>query len=62
MVVPSAPVRVPGHRPLAPNVTSVTSVANGKDDNEIIPGAMHRSLGVCLTAEENPGNLSYEIV
>ena len=43
---------VPSQRPLAP---SVTSVANYKDDNEMILGAVHRSPGICLTAEENPG-------
>ena len=53
MVVLPAPVLVPSHRPLAPSVTSVTSVANGKDDNEMVPGAGHRSPDVCLTAEEN---------
>ena len=30
------------------------SVANDKGDNEIILGAVHRSHGICLTAEENP--------
>ena len=38
----------PGLRPLAPSVT------NDIGDNEMIPGAMHRSPGICLTAEENP--------
>ena len=33
---------------------SVTSVANDKGDNEMILGAVHRSPGICLTAEENP--------
>ena len=42
------PVRVPSQRPLAP---SVTSVANNKGDNEIIPGAVLTSY---LTAEKNP--------
>ena len=51
--VPPAPVRVPSQRSLAPSVASVTSVAN-KGDNEMILGAVHRSPGVCLTAEENP--------
>ena len=51
MAVPPDPVRVPIRRPLSPSVPSVT---NDKDDNEIIPGAVHRSLGICLTAEENP--------
>ena len=51
MTVPPAPVRVPNQRPLA----LVMSVANDKGDNEMIPGAVHRSPGICLTAEENPG-------
>ena len=55
MAVPPAPVRVPSQSPLAPSVTSVTSVANDKGDNEMIPGAVHRSLGICITAEENSG-------
>ena len=54
-MVPLALVRVPSQRPLAPSVTSVTLVANDKNDNEMIPGAMHISPGICLTAEENPG-------
>ena len=54
MEVAPAPVWVPSQRPLAPNVTSVTSVANDKGDNEMIPGAMLRSPGICLIAEENP--------
>ena len=40
VAVPPAPVRVPSQSPLSP---SVTSVANDKGDNEIIPGAVHRS-------------------
>ena len=35
------------------SVTSVTSVANDKGDNEMIPGAVDRSPGICLI-EENP--------
>ena len=54
MAVPPAPVRVPSQRPLA---TSVTSVANDKGDNEMILGTVHRSPGICLTAEENPRKL-----
>ena len=50
MVVPSAPVQDPGQRPF---VLNVMSVANDKGDNEMIPGAVHRSPGICLTAEEN---------
>jgi hypothetical protein len=48
------PVRVPSQRPLAPSVASVTSVANDKDDDEMILGAVHISPAICLAAEENP--------
>ena len=51
VTVPPAPVRVPSQRPLAP---SAASVANDKGDNEMILGAVHRSPGIYLTAEENP--------
>ena len=54
MAVPPAPVRVPRQRSLAPSFASVTSVANDKGDNEMTLGAVHRSPGICLTAEENP--------
>ena len=54
MVVPPAPVRVPGQRSIAPSIASVTSVANHKGANEIILGAVHRSPDICVTAEENP--------
>ena len=50
--MPPAPLLVPIQRPLAPSVASVTSVANGKGDNEIILGAVHRSPYIFLTAEE----------
>ena len=46
MAVPPVPVRIIDQRPLAPSVTSATSVANGKGDNEMIPGAVHRSSGI----------------
>ena len=49
----AAPVRVTSQRPLAQSVASFTSVANDKGDNEMILGAVHRSPGICLTAEEN---------
>ena len=55
VAVPPAPARVPTQRPLAPNDTSVTSVANDKGDNEMILGAVHISPGICLTAKENTG-------
>ena len=54
VAVPPAPVWVPSQKPLVPTVASITSVANGKGDNEMIQGAVHRSTGICLTAEENP--------
>ena len=41
-----------GHLPQV--FASVMSVANDKGDNEMILGAVHRSPGICLTAEENP--------
>ena len=47
-------VWVPSQRPLAPSVAVVTLVANDKVDYEMILGAVHRSPGICLTAEENP--------
>ena len=47
-----APVRVPSQRPFA---LSFTTIASDKGDNETIPGAVHKSPGICLTAEENPG-------
>ena len=53
MAVILAPVRVSSQRPLAPSVTSVTSVANDNGDNEMILGAVHRSPGISLIAEEN---------
>jgi len=58
VVVPPAPVWVPSQRPLAPSVMSVTSVASDKGDNKMILRAVHRSLGICLKAEENPRKLS----
>ena len=58
MPVPAVLVRVPSQRPLAPSVASVTSVANDKGDNEMILGAVHRSPGIRLTAEENPQKTS----
>ena len=54
VAVSPALARVPNQRPLAPSVASVTSVVNDKCDYEIILGAVHRSPGICLTAEENP--------
>ena len=57
MAVPPAPVRVPSQRPLTPSVASVTSVSNDKGGNEMIPGTVHRSPGICHTAQENLGKL-----
>ena len=56
VAVLQAPVRVPSQRSIAPSVASVTSVTNDKGDIEMILGAVHRSPGICLTAEENPRN------
>jgi hypothetical protein len=53
VAVPPAPVPVSSQRPLALSVGSVTSVANDKGNNEMILGAVYRSPGICLTAEEN---------
>ena len=49
-----APVLVSSQKPLTLSVASVTSVANDMVDNEIILGAVHRSPGICLTADGNP--------
>ena len=57
VAAPPAPIRVPSQRPLAPSVASVMSVANDKGDNEMIMGAVHRSPGICRTAEENSPNV-----
>ena len=58
LAVPPAPVRVPSQRPLAPSVTSVTSVANDKGNNEMILGAERRFPGICLPAEGNPRKIT----
>ena len=58
VVVPPVPVRVPSQRTLAPSVASVTLVANDQDDNEMILGPVHRSPGICFTAEEKPHKTS----
>ena len=50
----SASVGVPSHRLFAPRVTSVT---NDKVDIEMIPRAVHRSPGICLSAEKSTGKL-----
>ena len=55
MTVLPVPVRVSSQSSLAPNVASVTLVANDKGDYEMIPGTVHKFPGICLTAEENPG-------
>ena len=52
VAVSPTPVRVPSQRPLAPSVASVMSVANDRDDNEMILGAVQISPGICLSAEE----------
>ena len=54
MAVPPAPVRVPsyGNFPLVSWQSYLS--ANDKIDNEVKPGAVHRTFGIYLTAEENP--------
>ena len=53
--MPPPPVWVPSQRRLIPSDTSDILVTNDKGDNEIFLGAMHRSPGICLMAEKNPG-------
>ena len=55
MAVPPAPVRVPAQRPLAPSVTSVTSVTNDKGGNGMLPRAVKGTCGIFLMAEETRG-------
>ena len=55
MVVPTAPVWVPGQRPLAP---SVMSVINDKGDNEMILGLCTDLLAFALCLRKIPENLS----
>ena len=55
MVVQQAPIRVPSQETTCPSVVSITSVTNVKGDDKRILGAVHRSLGICLMAEESPG-------
>ena len=55
MAVPAAPVRVPSQCP-HPRVSRQSCLsANDKGDNEVTTGAVHRSPGISLKAEENPG-------
>ena len=42
------PIQIISQKPLVP------SVASNKCDNEMILGAVHRSPGICLIAEQNP--------
>ena len=52
--MPPAHIRVPIQRSL-PRVSRQSRLSpNDKGDNEMIPGAVHRSLEICRTAEENP--------
>ena len=53
-----APVRVPSQMSLAPTVTSVTSVANDKGDNEKILGLYTDLLAFALKLRKTPENLS----
>ena len=54
VAVPLAPVvRVPIQRPLPPNVTSLTSVANDKGDIEMILGVCTDLLAFALQLEDS---------
>ena len=46
------PVRVPSQQKFAPRITSVASYEKGDVVNL---GLVHRSPGICLMAEKNPG-------
>ena len=55
MVVLPAPVRVSSQRP-PPRVSLQSRLSgNDKGENEMIPGAVHRSPGIYFSSEENPG-------
>ena len=55
VAVPADPVRVPSQSYL-PRVSRQSRLsAHDKDNNETIQGAVHRSPGIYLTVEENPG-------
>ena len=58
VAVPPVPVRVPSQRPLAPSVSSVTSVANDKGDNEMMAGMCIDLLAFALRSKKIPENLS----
>ena len=55
MVLLPVPVQVPSQMPLAPSVAQSRRSTINKGDNEMIPGAVQRSPGIYLTAEEKPG-------
>ena len=55
VAVPPVPVRVPSQMPLAPRVTSV---ANDKGDNEMIPGLCTDLLVFALQLRKTSENLS----
>jgi hypothetical protein len=40
-----------GHLPQVSHQSCLS--ANDEGDNKMVPGAVHRSPGICLTAEEN---------
>ena len=48
------PVRAPSQMATCPECLS----ANYNGDNEMIPGAVHRSPGICLPLRKTPENLS----
>ena len=59
VAVPPAPVRIPSHRPLAPNDTPV---ANYKVDNEMILGLWVDLLAFTLQLRKTAENLIQETV
>ena len=64
VAVPLSPVWVPSQSPFAPSFLSSRQSTSDKGNNEMILGAVHRSPGICLAAEENPGKpqLGYRLM
>ena len=58
VAVPPAPIRVPSHRPLVPDVASVKSVANDKGDNKMILGLCTDLLAFAIKLRKTPKYLS----
>ena len=54
-MVPPAPARVPEQLTMSQMSSQSRLSANDKGDNEVKPGAVHRSPDIYFAAEENPG-------